>query len=109
MPTGCGRRVSSSGRGCATTERPAMPTSKHREPGTGAGDVSPAPGAHDGDGSLGPLTLDQIQRWAARIAEGEGEFPEELSALDRERLAAEVRRRLRARLLTLIARAIAQD
>ena len=86
-----------------------MSTSRFRESATAADDVSPAPGGHDGDSSLGPLTLEQIQRWAALVADGGGEFPAELEAPDRERLAVEVRRRLRARLVTLVARAIARD
>jgi hypothetical protein len=56
-----------------------------------------------------PLTADQLNRWATLIADGRDSFPNELSAEDREYLTAEVRRLLRERLLSLIARAIARD
>lgn len=85
-----------------------MPTSEHRRSGPAADDV-PSPAASRDGGSLGPLSPDQIQRWAALIAEGASEFPQELSAPDRDRLVAEVRHRLRVRLVTLVAKAIAQD
>jgi hypothetical protein len=41
------------------------------------------------------------------IADGRCEFPDDVHLADRERLAREVRRRLRERLVRLIARAIA--
>jgi hypothetical protein len=56
-----------------------------------------------------PLTSEQLQRWAARIAEGQDPFPRDLPAAERERLATEVRRLRRERLLAFLARAIAQD
>ena len=61
------------------------------------------------DVSPGPLAPDQIQRWAALIADGACELPQELPVPDRHRLINEIRRQLRARLITLVARAIAQD
>jgi hypothetical protein len=62
--------------------------------------TSPAPAAPG-------LGADQVARWADLIAEGRDAFPEGLPAPDHERLLAAVRRRLRDRLVRLIARAIA--
>lgn len=55
------------------------------------------------------LTADQMRRWAALVAAGEQEFPQDLAGPDRHALAAEVRRMLRARLLAVVAGAIARD
>lgn len=53
------------------------------------------------------LAHDQIARWADRIADGRDEFPTDLAEPDRSALADAVRLRLRDRLITLVARAIA--
>jgi hypothetical protein len=73
------------------------------------GDRAPtsANGGDAGNGS--PLTTDQLQRWAVRIAQGQDPFPRELPAAERERLATEVRRLRRQRLLAFLARAIARN
>ena len=55
------------------------------------------------------LSLDQVQRWATRIADGRDEFPTELAKADHDRLEVEVRRQLRDRLVRLVARAIATN
>jgi hypothetical protein len=54
------------------------------------------------------LSDEQVRRWAALIADGRGEFPADLSPPDRDRLLGELRQQLRARLVHLIARAVAQ-
>jgi hypothetical protein len=48
-----------------------------------------------------------VARWADLIADGRGDLPDGLADVDRERLLAAVRQRLRERLVHLIARAIA--
>lgn len=53
------------------------------------------------------LTTDQVARWADRIADGRDEFPTDLAEPDQSALAEAVRVRLRDRLITLVARAIA--
>ena len=53
------------------------------------------------------LTSDQIARWTDRIADGQDEFPADLSDPDRSVLAEAVRRGLRDRLLRHVARAVA--
>lgn len=53
------------------------------------------------------LSQDQVERWAALIADGRDEAPQDLVEVDRERLHAEVRRQLRDRMVRLVARAIA--
>ena len=53
------------------------------------------------------LSPDQIRRWADRIADGHGQVPEDLGVADRDRLEAEVRQRLRDRLVRHIARVLA--
>jgi hypothetical protein len=53
------------------------------------------------------LDHDQLQRWARMIADGRGEFPTGLAALDHDQLLAAVRQRLRDRMVRHIARAIA--
>jgi hypothetical protein len=53
------------------------------------------------------LTDDQVSRWADLIADGRDDLPDGLPPHDHERLAEAVRRRLRDRMLRLIARAIA--
>ena len=53
------------------------------------------------------LSGDQAARLADLVADGRGEVPEGLPPADRERLLAAVRRRLRDRLVRLIARAVA--
>lgn len=55
------------------------------------------------------LSSDQIQRWAELIADGGDRFPANLPRADQNRLAAEVRRRRRERLIRHIARVIALD
>jgi len=57
----------------------------------------------------GQLSRDQVRRWASLIASGETEFPADLASADRELLLRESRKRLRVRLVRLIARAIALD
>ena len=60
------------------------------------------------DASASRLGDDEIGRLAEMIADGRCELPDDLPATDRQKLEAEVRRRLRERLIRLIARAIAQ-
>jgi hypothetical protein len=57
----------------------------------------------------GGLTAEQVERWAALIADGRVTVPDELPSPDRERLLAAVRERLRVRLVRHIARVIALD
>lgn len=66
--------------------------------------ASPDPGT-----ALARLTPDQLDRWAGLIAAGQDEFPENLAAADRERLAEIVRHRLTDRLIRYIAQAIAAE
>ena len=54
-----------------------------------------------------PLDDDRVRSRAARIADGHDPIPDDLSPRDRARLEAAVRRRLRDRMVRLIARAIA--
>lgn len=67
------------------------------------------PTARTPDSPAIPTSLDhtQLQRWAQMIAEGRGEFPTGLAALDHDQLLAAVRQRLRDRMVRHIARAIA--
>jgi hypothetical protein len=53
------------------------------------------------------LTPEQVDRWAAPIADGRDAFPDDLPPDDRDRLLLAVRERLRSQLVRLIARAIA--
>ncbi|MEJ7636879.1 MAG: hypothetical protein WKF75_02535 [Singulisphaera sp.] len=53
------------------------------------------------------LTATQVDGWAELIADGRDAFPDDLPPHDEARLRDAVRRRLRDRLVTLIARAIA--
>ena len=53
------------------------------------------------------LSGEQIDRLADLIAEGRAELPDDLPGPDLRRLTAAVRRRLRDRLVRLIARAVA--
>lgn len=55
----------------------------------------------------GGLTDAQIDRLAEMIADDRCEFPRDLSSLDAQRLSMRVSRRLRDRLIRLIAQAIA--
>jgi hypothetical protein len=57
---------------------------------------------------VSPLTGDQIDRWAERIAAGRDVFPADLADPDRTSLAAAVRIRLRDRLVRLVARSVAE-
>ena len=70
-------------------------------------DTPPAP--EPSPPARGGQSLDQVRLWADLIADGRSEFPADLSALERDRLAAEVRRRLRDRLLRFLGRQIARD
>jgi hypothetical protein len=83
--------------------------SPDRRPGTSP--VLPArePGGPDALPPLPPagLTPEQIDRWAALIADGRDNFPGDLPSPDRDVLLAAVRQQLRGRLIRLIARAIA--
>ena len=60
-------------------------------------------------GPHGPLTPDQVMRWARLIAAGADEFPLDLPPADQQRLAGAVRGLLRERLMDLVADAIARD
>jgi hypothetical protein len=63
-------------------------------------------------GSSTPITEfseQQVEKLADMIAEGRTEFPADLGSEARSRVECAVRRRLEGRLLTLIAKAIAQD
>ncbi len=51
----------------------------------------------------------QLRRWAALIATGETEFPDDLDPDDRDLLLGHCRVLLRDRLVSLVARAIALD
>jgi hypothetical protein len=69
----------------------------------------PPAGPPPGNGaSPDSLTGEQVGRLAEMIADGRYEFPSDLTTADRERLAREVKRRLRERLVRLVARAIAR-
>jgi hypothetical protein len=57
----------------------------------------------------GRLTKEQLRRWAALIAKGDTEFPEDLDEIDRDLLHGHCRVLLRNRLVHLVARAIALD
>jgi hypothetical protein len=57
----------------------------------------------------GRLTREQLRRWAALIAKGDTEFPEDLDPNDRELLLGHCRALLRKRLVRLVARTIALD
>lgn len=61
-----------------------------------------------GIAATSPLSADQLNRWAALIAEGRHLFPKALSSADAQVLAIKVRELCRERLLNLTARAIAQ-
>lgn len=71
------------------------------------GPVFDAPRTADCGASPSELTGIQVARWAELIADGRDEFPTSLSQPAHERLLREVRRRLRARLVQFVARAIA--
>jgi hypothetical protein len=57
----------------------------------------------------GPLTADQMARWAKLIADGEVDLPDDLDPKQTEQLLTMVQLRRRARLVRWIAHAIAQD
>jgi UDP:flavonoid glycosyltransferase YjiC (YdhE family) len=57
----------------------------------------------------GPLTPDQLARWAEVIADGECGLPRGLNKAQEQQLRDLVRRRLRQRLVQFIARQIARD
>lgn len=59
------------------------------------------------DASASRLTNDQISRLAEMVTDGRCELPDDLPTTDHQRFQAEVQRRLRQRLIRLIARAIA--
>ncbi len=65
-------------------------------------------GSRDGADATSPLTTDQLNRWAALIAEGKHPFPKGLSSADAQTLTVKVRELGREQLLNLTARAIAQ-
>jgi hypothetical protein len=72
--------------------------------------INARPSTQAGDAVTGaPLTADQLQRWAALIAEGLDELPSELSPADQKRLVDEVRRLLRQQLMNFVAGAIARS
>ena len=54
------------------------------------------------------LTRAQIEKWACAISEGRDAFPKAIGVEDRNKLAHEVRKRLRRQLLRLVAKSIAQ-
>lgn len=76
-------------------------------------DLESPRGATASDPALGsqvtPLNLDQLRSWAALIAAGDAEFPDDLMATDVARLQAATRKLLKERLVGVIARAIAAD
>jgi hypothetical protein len=84
-----------------------MPASKQRGNESGLAGDRPAPAPGPGPTPASALDDDQICRWADRIAEGRDGMPDDLPPPDRDRLAAEVWRRLRDRLIRHVARAIA--
>lgn len=61
------------------------------------------------DPAIDELDNEQVQRWAKLIVEGDESSLAHLSADNRERIESDVRRQLRARLMRMIARTIAQD
>lgn len=67
----------------------------------------PSPNGTEPVPATGPLTAEQIHRWAELIADGHSDFPVDLLAPDQDQLLTEVRRCLRARLVRFFARAIA--
>lgn len=67
-----------------------------------------APGGQPPESS-GGLTAEQLARLADLVATDQAPFPAGLTAGQERRLADEVRRRRRARLLRLVARCVAQD
>jgi hypothetical protein len=69
--------------------------------------LPPADRAPGTDNASPRLSDDQLGRLAELIADGRCQPPEDLPPADRRRLQVEVRLRLRARLVRLIARAIA--
>src|SRR5205823_14082846 len=77
----------------------AVMSGSHGHPPRPIRDAAPQPG--------GPPGPDQVARWAELIADGRDEFPADLDQLDRTALLAAVRRRLRERLIRLVARAVA--
>jgi hypothetical protein len=70
-------------------------------------DTPPAP--EPSPPARGGQSLDQVRLWADLIADGRSGFPADLPPPERDRLAAEVRRRLRDRLLRFLGRQIARD
>lgn len=62
-----------------------------------------------GDYRAGRLSQEQLRRWAALIAKGDTEFPDDLDDNDRDLLLGRCRALLRNRLVRLVARAIALD
>jgi hypothetical protein len=61
------------------------------------------------DPATDDLDNDQVRRWAEVIVNGDTSDISHLTAGNRQRIEAEVRRRLRIRLMRLVARAVAQD
>jgi hypothetical protein len=80
-------------------QRPrTAPVAPAREPTDATTTPAPSPAG---------LSPEQVDRWAALIADGRDVFPDDLPSPDRDRLLAAVRDALRSRLVRLIARAIA--
>ena len=77
----------------------------------------PSGGGYDGlpdrdaviDPAIDELDNDQVRRWAKLIVEGDESSIAHLTADNRDRIESDVRRQLRARLMRMIARTIAQD
>jgi hypothetical protein len=80
-----------------------MPRQRHRPGPSGPAGLRPS----SRTAPAGSLDAGQVHRLAELIADGQCEAPPDLSGADQERLREEVRRLLRARLLSFIARAIA--
>ena len=81
--------------------RVPIQTSVTTNPGTAA---SPSSNLSESE-----LTEEQLQRWAQLIACGEAEFPSELGLEDLKELLLLIGHFRRERLVSFIARAIAQD
>ena len=77
----------------------------------------PSGGGYDGrpdreaviDPAIDELDNEQVRRWAKLIVGGDEASIAHLSADNRDRIESDVRRQLRARLMRMIARTIAQD
>jgi hypothetical protein len=65
------------------------------------------PDATQSHATVQDLTADQLAKWSRLVAGGETGFPDNLAPVLEERMANEVRRLSRKRLISLIARQIA--